>query len=170
MYLRYIIKCKENLLTKYSDIIIELNQKQQENKSIVSELLHNSFKDQFKFLNCIGDAIFNQAKDVKSQKMIFNEISNVVAQFKRKKTFQELEHLVNKYCNNVMYLLRSEVPNLKEEDYQQLCYHYAGFSGKLISLLLDINQSNVYIRKSRLKERIELSNAQNLDILLHHLP
>ncbi len=169
LYLRYIIKCKEHKLSKYSDIIIELQQKQLENKSIVSELLHTSFKDQFKFLNCIGDAVFNQTKDLKGQKTVFNEINNIVKQFKRKKTFNELENLVNKYCDNVMQLLRTEFPNFKDEDYRQLCYHYAGFSGKLISILLDINQSNVYLRKSRLKERIEQSNTQNIDILLRHL-
>lgn len=38
-----------------------------------------------------------------------------------------------------MEKLRTEVPTLEEEDYHQLCYHYAGFSGKLISLLLEKN-------------------------------
>ena len=135
----------------------------------MSELLQNSFKDQFKFLNSIGDTIFNQANDVKGLKIAYNEMKLIVDRFKETKTIQELEELVNKYCDNVMEILRKDVPNLNEEDYRQLCYHYAGFSGKLISILLEKSQSNVYLRKSRLKEKIIQINPQNIDVILRYL-
>jgi len=169
VYLRYLIKTREHMISEYADVISELRQTQQENKTIVSELLQNSFKDQFKFLNSIGDTIFNQANDSKGQKIVYNEIKNIIERFKEKKTHVELEQLVNKYYGNVMEILRKEVPNLNEEDYRQLCYHYAGFSGKLISLLLEKSQSNVYMRKSRLKERIEQSKSPQKAVILKRL-
>jgi len=169
LYLRHIIKRREFKISEYSDVIIELRNKQIKNESIVSELLQNSFKDQFKFLNSIGDTIFNHTSDVKGLKIAYNEMKLIVDRFKDKKTVQELEELVNKYCDNVMEILRKDVPNLKEEDYRQLCYHYAGFSGKLISLLLEKSQSNVYLRKSRLKEKIIQINPQNIDVILRYL-
>lgn len=169
LYLRHIIKRREFKISEYSDVIIELRNKQIKNESIVSELLQNSFKDQFKFLNSIGDTIFNHTSDVKGLKIAYNEMKLIVDRFKDKKTVQELEVLVNKYCDNVMEILRKDVPNLKEEDYRQLCYHYAGFSGKLISLLLEKSQSNVYLRKSRLKEKIIQINPQNIDVILRYL-
>lgn len=169
VYLRYLIKTREHMISEYADVISELRQTQQENKTIVSELLQNSFKDQFKFLNSIGDTIFNQANDVKGLKIAYNEMKLIVDRFKETKTIQELEELVNKYCDNVMEILRKDVPNLNEEDYRQLCYHYAGFSGKLISILLEKSQSNVYLRKSRLKEKIIQINPQNIDVILRYL-
>ena len=169
LYLRHIIKRREFKISEYSDVIIELRNKQIKNESIVSELLQNSFKDQFKFLNSIGDTIFNHTSDVKGLKIAYNEMKLIVDRFKETKTIQELEELVNKYCDNVMEILRKDVPNLKEEDYRQLCYHYAGFSGKLISLLLEKSQSNVYLRKSRLKEKIIQINPQNIDVILRYL-
>ena len=138
-------------------------------KTLASKLLQNSFKDQFKFLNSIGDTIFNQTSDVKGLKIAYNEMKLIVDRFKDKKTVQELEVLVNKYCDNVMETLRAEVLQIHEEDYRQLCYHYAGFSGKLISLLLEKSQSNVYLRKSRLKEKIIQINPQNIDVILRYL-
>ena len=169
LYLRHIIKRREFKISEYSDVIIELRNKQIKNESIVSELLQNSFKDQFKFLNSIGDTIFNQTSDVKGLKIAYNEMKLIVDRFKDKKTVQELEVLVNKYCDNVMETLRAEVPQFHDDDYRQLCYHYAGFSGKLISLLLEKSQSNVYLRKSRLKEKIIQINPQNIDVILRYL-
>lgn len=169
IYLRNLIKKREYKISEYADFIEELQQKHQENKNIVSELLQNSFKEQYKVLNSIGDTIFNQTNDPKGQKIVYNEVKYIVERFKEKKTFQELEVLVNKYCDNVMEKLRTEVPTLEEEDYHQLCYHYAGFSGKLISLLLEKKQSNIYLRKSRLKEKIIQINPQNTDIILGYL-
>lgn len=167
IYLRHIIKRREYKISEYSDAIIELHRKQKEDKSIVSEILQNSFKDQFKILNSVGDTIFNQTNDPKGQKIVYNEIKYIIERFKDKKTYLELEQLVNKYCNNVMELLRTEVPNLREEDYRQLCYHYAGFSGKLISMLIEKSQSNIYLRKSRLKDKITQLRPQNIDIILN---
>lgn len=169
IYFRYLIKKREYKISEYSDVILELRQKLQENKTVMSELLQNSFKNQFKILNSVGDTIFNQTNDLKGQKIVYNEIKNIVERFKDRKTYLELEQLVNKYCNNVMETLRTEVPSLDDEDYRQLCYHYAGFSGKLISLLLEKSQSNVYLRKSRLKEKIIQINPHNIDVILRCL-
>lgn len=169
IYFRYLIKKREYKISEYSDVILELRQKLQENKTVMSELLQNSFKNQFKILNSVGDTIFNQTNDLKGQKIVYNEIKNIVERFKDRKTYLELEQLVNKYCNNVMETLRTEVPSLDDEDYRQLCYHYAGFSGKLISLLLEKKQSNIYMRKSRLKERIEQSKSPQRNVILRYL-
>ncbi len=169
IYFRYLIKKREYKISEYSDVILELRQKLQENKTVMSELLQNSFKNQFKILNSVGDTIFNQTNDLKGQKIVYNEIKNIVERFKDRKTYLELEQLVNKYCNNVMETLRTEVPSLDDEDYRQLCYHYAGFSGKLISLLLEKKQSNIYMRKSRLKEKIIQINPHNIDVILRYL-
>ncbi len=169
IYFRYLIKKREYKISEYSDVILELRQKLQENKTVMSELLQNSFKNQFKILNSVGDTIFNQTNDLKGQKIVYNEIKNIVERFKDRKTYLELEQLVNKYCNNVMETLRTEVPSLDDEDYRQFCYHYAGFSGKLISLLLEKKQSNIYMRKSRLKEKIIQINPHNIDVILRYL-
>ena len=169
IYFRYLIKKREYKISEYSDVILELRQKLQENKTVMSELLQNSFKNQFKILNSVGDTIFNQTNDLKGQKIVYNEIKNIVERFKDRKTYLELEQLVNKYCNNVMETLRTEVPSLDDEDYRQLCYHYAGFSGKLISLLLEKKQSNIYMRKSRLKERIEQSKSPQRNVILRYM-
>lgn len=169
IYLRYRIKCNEFKLSEYSDIIMELQQKVQNGNSVMAELLQSSFKDQFKFLNSISDIIFTQSDNPKGQRIAYNEIKHIINHFTDKSAIQELETLVNKYCDNVMDKLRNEVPDLNEDEYRQLCYHYAGFSGKLISILLERNQSNIYLRKSRLKNKIRQKAPKDLDTILKYL-
>lgn len=169
IYLRYRIKSNEFKLSEYSDIIMELQQKVHNGNSVMAELLQSSFKDQFKFLNSISDIIFTQSDNPKGQKIAYNEIKHIINHFTDKSAIQELETLVNKYCDNVMDKLRNEVPDLNEDEYRQLCYHYAGFSGKLISILLERNQSNIYLRKSRLKNKIRQKAPNDLDTILKYL-
>lgn len=170
LYLRHLNKNKQNKLNEYADAIIELQLTLQENKSAASELIETLYKDQFKILNGISDSFFNQNNDAKGQKYVYNQVRYLIEQFsKDKKSLQELEDIVNKCCNNVMRKLREEIPTFDEIDYRQLCYHYAGFSGKLISILLDKSQANVYMRKSRLKEKIQQTISPSQKEILEYL-
>ena len=169
-YLRKLNKDKQRKLDEYADIVIDLRSTLQKSESAATELVQTLYKDQFKILNGITDSFFNQNNDAKGQKYVYNEVKYLIEQFsKDKKALQELENTVNKCCNNVMKKLRTELPGLDEQDYRQMCYHYAGFSGKLISILLDKSQANIYMRKSRLKEKIQQSDAPSKDEILAQL-
>ncbi len=170
IYLRQLNKTKQKKLNEYADIVFELQTTLQENKTVASELIETLYKDQFKILNGISDSFFSHNNDAKGQKIVYNEVKYLIEQFKKdKKTLFELENIVNKCCNNVMQKLREEIPSLDETDYRQFCYHYAGFSGKLISILLDKSQANIYMRKSRLKEKIQQSNTPSKEDILRYL-
>ena len=167
LYLRKLNKDKQHKLDEYADIVIDLQSTLQKSESAATELVQTLYKEQFKILNGISDTFFSQNNDAKGQKYVYNEVKYLIEQFsKDKKALQELENTVNKCCNNVMAKLRTELPSLDELDYRQLCYHYAGFSGKLISILLDKSQANIYMRKSRLKEKISQSNAPSKEEIL----
>lgn len=163
-------KNKQRKIDEYIGIIAELQFEMQKSNSVTTELINSFHKDKYKFLNVISDSIFTHTDDVKGQRLVYNEMNHLISQFsKDKNTIQELENTVNRCCNNVMAKLREELPMLDEIDYLQLCYHYAGFSGKLISLLLNKSQANVYMRKSRLKEKIQQSNIKNKEEILAYL-
>lgn len=163
-------KNKQRKIDEYIGIIAELQFEMRKSNSVTTELINSFHKDKYKFLNVISDSIFTHTDDVKGQRLVYNEMNHLISQFsKDKNTIQELENTVNRCCNNVMAKLREELPMLDEIDYLQLCYHYAGFSGKLISLLLNKSQANVYMRKSRLKEKIQQSNIKNKEEILAFL-
>lgn len=53
-----------------------------------------------------------------------------------------------------MQRLREQLPHLKPQEYQLLCYHYAGLTTGLIALLMQESVATIYKRRSRLRQRI----------------
>lgn len=87
-----------------------------------------------------------------------------------RKEMQELESIVNEYCDNAMAHIHAELPELPYNDTVLLCYIYAGFSAKAIHLFTKNSISNIYSRKSRLREHIKQSDAPHRQQLLDMMP
>ncbi|MBQ8221593.1 MAG: tetratricopeptide repeat protein [Bacteroidaceae bacterium] len=87
-----------------------------------------------------------------------------------RKEMQELESIVNEYCDNAMAHIHAELPELPYDDTVLLCYIYAGFSAKAIHLFTKNSISNIYSRKSRLRDYIKQSDAPHRQQLLDMMP
>lgn len=170
VYYRNMLRRKQQRIDDYTNLVMDLQHTISDKDSAASETIQTIFKDHFDMLNNLGDSITLLNDSAKNQKTAIREIKNLITQFgEDKKSMKDLENTVNRCCNNVMLIVRDEVPNLSEEDYRQLCYHFAGFSGKVISMLLDKSSASIYIRKSRLKEKIQQSEAEHKDMILEYL-
>jgi hypothetical protein len=64
--------------------------------------------------------------------------------------------------DNIVSKLRMEVPTLKEMDYSIFCFMLIGFDPTTISHLLNTTMNVIYIRKSRMKKRIEALNPEHM--------
>lgn len=94
-------------------------------------------------------------------------MKKLIERFRKDKNLQkELEILVDEYCNGVISKLRLELPELENDEIMQLCFHCAGFSGKLIGLIFQKSQANIYMRKTRLKKKILEFGGQSKDLIL----
>lgn len=87
-----------------------------------------------------------------------------------RKEMQKLESIVNEYCDNAMAHIHAELPELPYDDTVLLCYIYAGFSAKAIHLFTKNSISNIYSRKSRLRDYIKQSDAPHRQQLLDMMP
>ena len=170
VYYRNMLRRKQQRIDDYTNLVMDLQHTISDKDSAASETIQTIFKDHFDMLNNLGDSITLLNDSAKNQKTAIREIKNQITQFgDDKKSLKDLENTVNRCCNNVMSIVRDEIPNLSEEDYRQLCYHFAGFSGKVISMLLDKSSASIYTRKSRLKEKIQQSDAEHKDMILGYL-
>ena len=169
VYVRALIKNKQRKLDEYVELLWEQKQSIERNDRLSHELIQYLYKGHFKILNSLSDTYYSHTNDPKVQKYLYSEVTCIIEMFKQKKIFLELETMVNRYCDNSMQIIRANIPDLDESDYRQLCYHYAGFSGKLIGLLMNKSQANIYMRKSRLKEKISKLTNNEKHILLKHL-
>ena len=106
-----------------------------------------------------------------SREAIYKKVKTAIDRMAgNRKEMQELECIVNDCCNNVMQYLHEELPELPYDDTVLLCYIYAGFSAKAIHMFTKNSVSNIYSRKSRLRDHIRQSGAPHSQLLLDMMP
>ena len=98
------------------------------------------------------------------KKRIVAEVENIIQNFTNDSEYlDELARNVDKFSGGMWSSFREDFPKLKEADYRLFLYLVMGFSARSISLFLDEKIEVVYNRKSRLKARIQSSNASRKD-------
>lgn len=167
LYLWIIIKKKNREIENFQDLLFDLKSTFESNNNAKDNLLRELFKKKFKYLNEIGNSVFDLTDDPKCHKLLYREMKKLIERFRKDKNLQkELEILVDEYCNGVISKLRLELPELENDEIMQLCFHCAGFSGKLIGLIFKKSQANIYMRKTRLKKKILEFGGQSKDLIL----
>jgi hypothetical protein len=102
-----------------------------------------------------------------AEHIIYKKVTSLVDEFRHnsedKKRF---ESIINEDIDNIMQNLRTEMPRLKEMDYTIFGYMVLGFDSTTISHLLNTTINTIYIRKSRMRQRIEeISPKHKADFL-----
>lgn len=92
---------------------------------------------------------------------IYKEVERQINDMRSTKSLAELENLVDVYNNNLIQRLRAQLPTLTKNDITFLIYLYSGFSPRAICLFTNIKIKNFYNRKTRLKDKILESGAED---------
>lgn len=121
-------------------------------------------------INSLLDAYYiDNTKSVK-QREIIAAIDSYVANFAESpEGYYAVEQFVNQYRDNIMELLRIELPMLKESDYRLLCLVYADFSSNAICMFMNCDKNKLYKQKSKLKSIISQSNSEYKQVFLKYL-
>ena len=101
---------------------------------------------------------------------IFKPAEALVKSLSDSQEYHIIESTVNQFKQDIMSKARTELHDLKEEDFRLLCYLYAGFSPSAISLMMCYEKVDIiYTRKSRLKRKIENSESPMKKFFLDNL-
>lgn len=144
---------KQQLIDNYAETILELRDSINSNASSHSVIINELFEGRFSILNDIGNTFADLSGSITDQKLLYKEVKEIISRFENPKTLTELEEIINRYKNNLMQKFRDDFPSLSNDEYQQVCYHYAGFSPKFISLLMHQKFPTIYKRRTRIKEK-----------------
>ena len=166
---RHKIHKKQQLIDNYAETILELRDSINSNASSHSAIINELFEGRFSILNDIGNAIADLSDSTAVQKLLYKEVKEIISRFENPKKLTELEEIINRYKNNLMQKFRDDFPSLSNDEYQQACYHYAGFSPKFISLLMHQKYPTIYKRRTRIKEKIMASDSAHKEELIANL-
>ncbi|MBO5272056.1 MAG: tetratricopeptide repeat protein [Muribaculaceae bacterium] len=160
---------KQQLIDNYAETILELRDSINSNASSHSVIINELFEGRFSILNDIGNTFADLSGSITDQKLLYKEVKEIISRFENPKTLTELEEIINRYKNNLMQKFRDDFPSLSNDEYQQVCYHYAGFSPKFISLLMHQKFPTIYKRRTRIKEKIMASDSAYKEELIANL-
>lgn len=170
------IKVKQKRIDGYMDKIqnLEFTLLSAINENDVAKVKMNEkvselFTNQFKLIDKLSTTYYETHGSSKDKDAIYKQVTNEIEKLSSsKKHLALLEEIVDTYLDNVMQKTRGAVPQLSEMDFRILCYIYAGFSAKAISIFTNNSTGNIYMKKKRLKEKISSSNSPNVkDILMY---
>ena len=160
--LRYKLSKKDEQMNE----TVQALQTQKSNARTLEIKLSELFHEQYKILNDLCATYYENSKN---KNKIVQEFESVVEGFSGNDYFK-LEELINKYKNDVIFLLRRELPNFKEKDFRLLCYFCAGFSVKTISVITKQKEETLWVYKGRLIKKILESDAPSKGIILANIP
>ena len=166
---RHKIHKKQQLIDNYAETILELRDSINSNASSHSVIINELFEGRFSILNDIGNTFADLSGSITDQKLLYKEVKEIIYRFENPKTLTELEQIINRYKNNLMQKFRDDFPSLSNDEYQQVCYHYAGFSPKFISILMHQKYPTIYKRRTRIKEKIMASDSVHKEELIANL-
>lgn len=142
-------------------------QEKEGQQSQMSSLIQHLFKEKFDLIDRLGTTYYERQNSTSERDAIFNDVKTEIKKLGSDKgTKLKLEQIVNACKGGVMQKLREQLPEIKEEDFEFLCYIYAGFSCRAISIFTQDKVENIYTRKSRLKTKITKSNAPDSDFFV----
>ncbi len=167
------LQIKNLEISKYMNMAADI-QTTLQNRNIeiagMAQLTQQLFKEKFEFIDKLGNTYYERHNTPAEREAIYNEVKKAIDNLGTdKKTIAELEKIVNSCRSDIMRKLREELPTLKEVDFQLLCYFYAGFSFRAISIFTKDKIENIYNRKSRLRAKIAASNTLNKDLFLDEM-
>lgn len=167
MYLHRRIQLKNLEISKYINLTGEIQNTLKCHDTEMSQLVQRLFKDKFELIDKLGCTYYERQNTSAEKEAIYNEVKSAIHELgSNKKTKKDLEGIVNACNNNVMLRIREQIPILKESDYELLCYIFAGFSYRAISIFAQDKIENIYNKKSRIKARILNSQAQDKQFFL----
>lgn len=146
-------------------------QQHDEKERTMSTRLADLMRGRYELLNELTNTYYETSGSKADREAIYQKVKKAIDRMAgNRKEMQELESIVNEYCDNAMAHIHAELPELPYDDTVLLCYIYAGFSAKAIHLFTKNSISNIYSRKSRLRDHIRQSDAPHRQQLLDMMP
>ncbi len=172
LYVRYRMVAKNSEINRNMEMIHDLEASLFSKDKDVSRMtsdavqmnqqINELFVRQFELIDKLSKTYYETHGTSKEKDAIYSQVKCEIENLRTdKKYILQLEDIVNKYKNNVMRFTREEMPQFSEMDYRLLCFLYAGFSAKAISIFTGDSIGNIYMRKSRLKSKISESDSPN---------
>lgn len=118
-------------------------------------------REKLDLINNLSTLFYEKHGTPKEKEILVKEVERIIESFRNnEEDIEWMEQVINFTNNNLLEKVYNDYPSIKESEKKLLCYIYAGFSPKAISIFLNIPLETVYNRKSRLLAKTGLAKAK----------
>lgn len=159
LYFRKTQRIKAEQMNKLLMLISENEMNNRQLKVKISELMRNSFST----INKLCYEYFEKADTSFLKKSIYIKVEQEIEKLKSQEQLSQFEKILNEYCDEIIFKIKAQIPQLSDAEKTLLIYLYSGLSARTICILMDIQLKTFYMRRLRLKNKIEASDAPDKD-------
>ena len=155
LYFRKYQRIKSEQMDKLLMLISEHEMNNRQLKAKVSDLMRNSFST----INQLCYEYFEKADTSFLKKSIYTKVEEEIERLKSQEQMSQFEKVLNENCDGIILRIEAQIPQISDADKTLLIYIYSGLSARTICVLMDIQLKTFYMRRLRLKNKIESSDA-----------
>lgn len=132
-------------------------------RAILRQRYADMYKKQYEAIGSLCDSYFSQEYSLENRKdRVYAKVSNLLAYISEDKSLHaRFEEQINREMDDIIRHLRQDLGELSETNSRVVCYHLIGFSPNTIATILNTSPNAVYIRLSRLRDRIQQLDSQS---------
>lgn len=134
------------------------NERERDKIKELREMYVALYQKRFSEIGKYYDAASSHRLESIKEKAYHDVISSTQALFEEIASGSEgqkkFEARINADLDDIVSKIRSDFPNLKDDDIRFICYLIVGFDTSTISFLMDISKENVRVKKHRLREKL----------------
>lgn len=170
VYIRRQREEKEYYLNYADEIKRQLEASKNDDYPELKKRYLNIYKSRFEMIGSLYEEYVLYQGKKNAEHAIYAKVSEIIKDFiDDNSNKSQLEAVLDESLDGIIAYLRKEMPKFKEVDYSIFCFILIGFDVTTISHLLNISMNAVYIRKSRMKQRIEDANPEHKERFLEVL-
>lgn len=147
---------KERYLQYAAEIRLQLQKAKSEDYPALKKKYLDLYKTRFETIGAIYEQCSLSTGMENAEHLIYEKVQSMVSDFRNEiSDTAEFEAMLNADLDDVVSRLRNEVPRIKQVDVSMFCFMAIGFDVTTISHLMNVSMNTIYIRKSRLRQKIE---------------
>ena len=157
------VKRQEQQKEKYLLYITEINRQLEEAKREDYPTLKKKYlalyRTKFETIGALYEQYIHSKDLVNGEISVYKKVAAIVDDFTLDyRNGEKFEAMLDEDLDNIMTNLHAEMPTLKKKDYAIFSLFAIGFDVTTISHLLNTSMNTIYIRKSRIKSKINEIN------------
>lgn len=170
VYIRRQREEKEYYLNYADEIRRQLEASKNDNYPELKKKYLDIYKSRFEMIGSLYEEYVLYQGKKNAEHAVYAKVSEIIKDFiDDNSNKSQLEAVLDESLDGIIAYLRKEMPKFKEVDYSIFCFITIGFDVTTISHLHNISMNAVYIRKSRMKQRIEDANPEHKERFLEVL-